>query len=67
VRTWDRAERIHLAMCARGFVGDFNAGPRTSFGVRELAFVAACSAAFVLLRIANVVGVVGGSVVGAAT
>ncbi len=26
MRTWDRAERIYLAMCARGFVGDFNRG-----------------------------------------
>ena len=26
LRTWDRAERIYLAMCARGFTGDFRSG-----------------------------------------
>lgn len=65
VRTWDRAERIHLAMCARGFVGEFNVGRRTSFGPREWVFVVACGAAFAVLRFVDVSRVVGHLVLGA--
>lgn len=65
VRTWDRAERIHLAMCARGFVGEFNVGPRTAIGVREWVFVGTCCAAFAMLRFVDVGRVVGSLVLGA--
>lgn len=65
VRTWDRAERIHMAMCARGFVGEFNVGRRTSFGIREWILVIACCAAFALLRFVDVSNVVGSALLGA--
>ncbi len=50
LRTWDRAGRIHLAMCARGFVGDFRSGERSRFGRREIIYVAGWCGLFLLLR-----------------
>jgi len=50
LRTWDRAERIHLAMCARGFTGEFPAGRDARFGWRETAGTAGACALLVLLR-----------------
>ena len=50
LRTWDRAERIHLAMCARGFVGDFRSGRLSRFGWPEVAYVAGWCGLFLLLR-----------------
>jgi len=64
MRTWDRAERIYLAMCARGFVGDFNSGPVSRFGWRDLAFVGGCCGAFLLFRVRDVVQVVGNAALG---
>lgn len=64
MRTWDRAERIYLAMCARGFVGDFRGGAPTGFGGREIAFVAGWCVAFLLFRFGDVVHVVGHLVTG---
>lgn len=54
LRTWDRAERIYLAMCARGFTGDFRSGTTTRFGLRELMFVVGWVALFLLLRTQDV-------------
>lgn len=64
LRTWDRAERIHLAMCARGFDGDFRRGRETRWGVRELAYVAIWCAVFVLLRTVDVTRALGDLVLG---
>lgn len=49
-RTWDRAERIYLAMCARGFTGDFVTGRGSRFGLADALFLAAVVTASVLLR-----------------
>jgi cobalt/nickel transport system permease protein len=54
VRTWQRAERIYMAMLARGFDGTFPARAGTRFGVRELIFVAGWLAAFAALRFGDV-------------
>jgi cobalt/nickel transport system permease protein len=59
LRTWDRAERIYRAMCARGFIGDFRGGRRSRFGGREVAFVAGWCAAFLLFRFGDVAQAVG--------
>lgn len=64
VRTWDRAERIHLAMRARGFDGAFPVGAATAFGAREAIYVVACCAAFALLRWVDVGQAVGRALVG---
>ncbi len=62
MRTWGRAERIHRAMCARGFVGDFNSGQRSVFGLRDVAFAVGWCGFFLLLRTQDVAYLVGRSV-----
>ncbi|MFA6499105.1 MAG: cobalt ECF transporter T component CbiQ [Desulfurivibrionaceae bacterium] len=54
LRTWLRAERIHLAMLARGFSGEFHPRRTTRFGVREFLFLAGWSGLFFLFRLVNV-------------
>lgn len=51
LRTWERAERIHMAMLARGFNGEIRSSRRRSrFGARELRFMLGWISLFVLLR-----------------
>ncbi len=64
LRTWDRAERIYLAMCARGFTGDFSRGPRSSVGGRDLIFVVGCCTMFALLRTQDLTQAVGSAMLG---
>jgi len=54
LRTWERAERIHLAMLARGFKGEFHSRRSTGFGSRELFFLLGWSAIFITLRFWNI-------------
>jgi cobalt/nickel transport system permease protein len=54
LRTWQRAERIHSAMLARGFTGVFHVQRRQCFGAPEFRFVIGWSALFILLRLQNV-------------
>jgi len=53
IRTWLRAERIHMAMLARGFTGEFHSPRVSRFGLAELCYVAGWSAFFLLLRLEN--------------
>lgn len=53
LRTWERAERIHMAMLARGFTGEMHARRQTHFGSRELRFLLGWSTLFLLLRLHN--------------
>ena len=55
LRTWDRAERIHGAMLARGFSGVFpvSTGPRR-FGLAAAAFTAGWIFLFSIFRIVDV-------------
>lgn len=59
VRTWQRAERIHLAMLARGFNGKFNTRITNRFGSKEFIFLTAWSAAFILFRLYNLPNIIG--------
>ena len=53
LRTWERAERIHMAMLARGFTGEVHARRQGRFGGRELFFLLGWSALFITLRLYN--------------
>jgi cobalt/nickel transport system permease protein len=54
LRTWDRAERIHMAMLARGFNGEFRTLRREArFGRRDFVFMGGWLAVFTLLRLYN--------------
>jgi len=53
LRSWERAERIHLAMLARGFTGEIRARHKGRFGLRELLFVLGWATLFIALRLSN--------------
>jgi len=54
LRTWERAERIHMAMLARGFSGEVHSTRRQGhFGKREVIFTVCWVALFILLRLNN--------------
>lgn len=54
LRTLDRAQRIHLAMCCRGFDGHIRMIHPMAFRTREAAFVLGWSALFITLRLNNI-------------
>jgi len=62
LRTWERAERIHMAMLARGFTGEFHTGQYKRFGGREISFVIVWSAIFIALRLQNIPQLIGTTV-----
>ena len=64
LRTWLRAERIHMAMLARGFTGVFHGGGQSRFGAAELLFLAGWSAFFLTLRLHNGAQLLGSLVTG---
>lgn len=59
LRTWERAERIHMAMLARGFTGEVHARRQGRFGTREWLFLWAWSAVFLTLRFYNMPQLIG--------
>lgn len=64
LRTWQRAERIHIAMLARGFVGRFHAHQESRFGVSELSFLFGWATLFIALRAFDIPGYIGALVIG---
>lgn len=54
LRTWQRAERIHMAMLARGFTGEFHAYRQSLFGKTEVLYVLGWSTLFIILRTQNI-------------
>lgn len=64
LRTWQRAERIHMAMLARGFTGDFHARRESRFGAAEICFLLGWSALFILLRLLNASHFIGSHITG---
>jgi len=64
LRTWMRADRIHMAMLARGFTGEFHSRRPSRFGGKELLFLSGWSALFLVLRLRNVPDLLGSLVMG---
>jgi cobalt/nickel transport system permease protein len=46
LRSWNRSDRVHQAMLARGYAGDWPGGTRGTWRLREVAFLAAMAAGF---------------------
>lgn len=65
LRTWQRAERIHLAMQARACRGEFHRRNGERFGSREVVFVVGWMALFCLLRCYDVSRLLGSLVASA--
>lgn len=64
LRTWQRAERIHMAMMARGFTGEFHTWRTSSFGLADTGFLLGWSSLFVIFRIYNLPHLLGGLMTG---
>jgi cobalt/nickel transport system permease protein len=65
LRTWERAERIHMAMLARGFAGEIHTTrPQSRFGRAEWFFMAGWTSLFLLLRLTNLPQLLGGLLTG---
>jgi cobalt/nickel transport system permease protein len=59
LRTWMRAERIHMAMLARGFSGVFHTRRDSCFGPREVVFILGWSLFFITARLVPVAHLLG--------
>jgi cobalt/nickel transport system permease protein len=64
LRTWLRAERIHMAMLARGFTGTFHTPQQSPLGRAELLFFFCWSSLFVVFRLHNATQLLGSLVIG---
>jgi len=64
LRTWQRAERMHMAMLARGFSGVLPGREGSRFGAPEFAFLFFWSALCVALRLNNAPQLLGALVTG---
>jgi cobalt/nickel transport system permease protein len=64
LRTWIRAERIHMAMLARGFSGAFHTRRHYCFGLREMVFILGWGLFFITARLVPVAHLLGELVTG---
>ena len=64
LRTWSRAERIHQAMCARGFDGRMPGGRPSHFGASAWAWLVGWCAVFLLLRTQDAAQMLGRAAIG---
>jgi len=60
LRTYDRAQRLHTAMCLRGFDGEYRTGISRPAGGRDFAFVAGWTLFFLLARLYDLPALLGG-------
>lgn len=63
LRSWERAERIHCAMLARGFTGQFTASRSCWFGLAEAGGLLLFAVVCLLLRLVNLPQVVGEGII----
>ena len=56
LRTWERAERVHLAMLSRGFNGQFPCVARQTFGIPEIIYMSAWLTWFIIVRLLPMTG-----------
>jgi cobalt/nickel transport system permease protein len=64
LRTWQRAERIHAAMLARGFTGKFHNRRCYRFGREETIFILGWSLLFIFMRLENASELIGSLLMG---
>jgi len=64
LRTMDRAQRIYLAMCCRGFDGKIQTLKTLRFGPAEIGFMCGWLAFFITARFYNVPAALGGAITG---
>lgn len=59
LRTYDRAQRIYVAMRLRGFEGEYNTGQTAAVNGRDLTFLIGWVIFFIAARILNITGLLG--------
>ena len=64
IRSWERAQRVHLAMLCRGFRGDFPVRCRFGVGRAELCYLCGWLAFFVAGRLVDFPLLIGGAILG---
>ncbi|NJD90137.1 MAG: cobalt ECF transporter T component CbiQ [Geobacter sp.] len=64
LRTWQRAERIHVAMLSRGFDGSFRTSRKSSLGSNECIFIALWGLFLVTARILDLPKLIGTFITG---
>jgi cobalt/nickel transport system permease protein len=62
LRTMDRAQRIYLAMCCRGFDGKIRMMKPLKFGLPEIGFVCGWLIFFIAIRFYNIPAALGAAV-----
>jgi cobalt/nickel transport system permease protein len=67
LRTWHRAQRIHMAMLSRGFTGEFHLRRSFRIGPADIIFVVIWCSFFIGLRLVNLPQVIGKVLVGGVT
>ena len=60
LRTYDRAQRLHTAMCLRGFDGEYRTGAARTIGGKDILFFTGWSAFFLLARLYDLPALLGG-------
>lgn len=64
LRTFERAQRVYIAMCLRGFTGEYNTGRYRRFTIRDMAYLVGWSLFFALVRIYNIPMLIGSLLTG---
>jgi cobalt/nickel transport system permease protein len=64
LRTWQRAERVHIAMLSRGFDGRFHTSRQTAFGIRECIFIVGWALLLITLRTVDITRFIGSIITG---
>ncbi|PKM83109.1 MAG: cobalt ECF transporter T component CbiQ [Firmicutes bacterium HGW-Firmicutes-14] len=59
IRTFERAQRVYLAMRLRGFTGEYNTGGYPGIAARDIAYMAGWTVFFVIARIYNIPMLIG--------
>ena len=65
LRTWDRAQRVHMAMLARGFNGDFYVRRPLTMKASDFTFIIVWCVLFLLFRFVNLPVMAGQLILGA--
>ncbi|HEY9062545.1 MAG TPA: cobalt ECF transporter T component CbiQ [Pseudobacteroides sp.] len=64
IRTFDRAQRVYHAMCARGFAGEYNTGNAFSVRLRDCIYLVCWTLFFVIVRILDIPVLIGSMITG---
>jgi cobalt/nickel transport system permease protein len=59
IRTVERAQRIYLAMCCRGFTGDYNIGNTNNIRFKDIFYFGGWTVYFILVRCLSITTIIG--------